>query len=259
MFAEAGPSVDSDDEMATAVAQRAGLVGAEAPASVNVASPSEDHFTGAVPAKGGAMASVALVDYGMGNLRSVRNALEGLGATVIVVSDPRGLDAHDRVVLPGVGAFADAMQNLRGAGWPEALSEHALVRQRPFLGICLGMQLLASRGTEHGLHEGLGWFPGEVRQLERPSPHRVPHMGWNEVRAVRRTGLLRDLAADATCYFVHSFAFVPDDAVVVTGVTEYGGTDFVSVIERGNVVATQFHPEKSQKHGIGLLDRFLQM
>lgn len=205
------------------------------------------------------MSSVALVDYGMGNLRSVRNALEGLGATVAIASDPRGLDAFDRVVLPGVGAFGDAMANLSRAGWPEALTEHAQVRQRPFLGICLGMQLLAARGTEHGLHAGLSWFSGEVRKLERPPPHRIPHMGWNEVRARSRAGLLRDLAPDASCYFVHSFAFVPDDEAIVTGVTEYGGVDFVSVIERGNIVATQFHPEKSQKHGLGLLARFLEM
>lgn len=205
------------------------------------------------------MSSVALVDYGMGNLRSVRNALEGLGATVAIESDPRGLDAFDRVVLPGVGAFGDAMANLTRAGWPEALAEHAQVRQRPFLGICLGMQLLAARGTEHGLHAGLGWFAGEVRKLDRPPPHRIPHMGWNEVRAVSRAGLLRDLAPDASCYFVHSFAFVPDDQAVVTGLTEYGGVDFVSVIEKGNIVATQFHPEKSQKHGLGLLARFLEM
>ena len=205
------------------------------------------------------MSSVALVDYGMGNLRSVRNALEGLGATVAIASDPRGLDAFDRVVLPGVGAFGDAMANLSRAGWPEALTEHAQVRQRPFLGICLGMQLLAARGTEHGLHAGLSWFSGEVRKLERPPPHRIPHMGWNEVRARSRAGLLRDLAPDASCYFVHSFAFVPDDEAIVTGVTEYGGVDFVSVIERGNIVATQFHPEKSQKHGLGLLARFVEM
>ena len=205
------------------------------------------------------MNSVALIDYGMGNLRSVRNALEGLGATVTVVGAASQLASHDRVVLPGVGAFGDAMENLNRAGWPEALGEHAQVKQRPFLGICLGMQLLAARGTEHGDHPGLGWFSGEVRKLERPPPHRIPHMGWNEVRARSRAGLLRDLAADASCYFVHSFAFVPDDETVVTGVTEYGGIDFVSVIERGNIVATQFHPEKSQKHGLGLLARFLEM
>ena len=205
------------------------------------------------------MTSVALVDYGMGNLRSVRNALEGLGASVTVVSAAQGVSAHDRVVLPGVGAFGDAMANLTRAGWPEALAEHARVRQRPFLGICLGMQLLATRGTEHGDHAGLGWFAGEVRKLERVPQYRIPHMGWNEVRAKSRAGLLRDLAPEATCYFVHSFAFVPADESVVTGVTEYGGVDFVSVIEKGNVVATQFHPEKSQKHGIGLLARFLQM
>jgi glutamine amidotransferase len=206
------------------------------------------------------MTSVGLIDYGMGNLRSVRNALEALGATVTVVaSASQKLDSYDRVVLPGVGAFGDAMANLVRGGWPEALAEHAHIRQRPFLGICLGMQLLATRGTEHGEHDGLGWFRGEVRKLERSPPHRIPHMGWNEVRTLNRAGLLRDLSADASCYFVHSFAFAPEDTMVVTGVTEYGGSDFVSVIERGNVVATQFHPEKSQKHGLGLLARFLEM
>ncbi|MFO0678072.1 MAG: imidazole glycerol phosphate synthase subunit HisH [Polyangiaceae bacterium] len=203
------------------------------------------------------MNRVTLVDYGMGNLRSVRNALESLGAEVSIGTRSADLASADRVVLPGVGAFGDAMANLRGGGWPEALAEHALVRQRPFLGICLGMQLLATRGTEHGVHEGLGWIPGEVRKLERPAPHRVPHMGWNEVRAVRPSALLADLQAEATCYFVHSFVVVPEDASCVTGVTEYGGTDFVSVLERGNVVATQFHPEKSQKHGLAILGRFL--
>jgi imidazole glycerol-phosphate synthase subunit HisH len=205
------------------------------------------------------MTSVSVVDYGMGNLRSVGNAFGALGASVTVVKHPHQLRNCERVVLPGVGAFGDAMANLSRAGWPEALAEHALRRERPFLGICLGMQLLAARGTEHGQHAGLGWFSGEVRLLERPHPHRIPHMGWNDVRALNKGGLLRDLAADASCYFVHSFAFAPEDAGVVTGVTEYGGTDFVSVVERGNVVATQFHPEKSQKHGLMLLSQFLQM
>lgn len=205
------------------------------------------------------MKAVAIVDYGMGNLRSVRNALESLGASVTVVSSPRELRTPDRIVLPGVGAFPDAMGNLSRAGWPEALAEHAQARERPFLGICLGMQLLAARGSEHGSCAGLGWFRGEVRILERPAPFRVPHIGWNEVRAASRSGLLKNLAVDASCYFVHSYAFVAEDPSVVTGVTEYGGGDFVSVIERGNIVATQFHPEKSQKHGLGLLARFLEM
>ena len=205
------------------------------------------------------MTSVGLVDYGMGNLRSVANALEGLGASVTVVKEPRELHAYDRVVLPGVGAFGDAMGNLTRAGWPEALAEHARRRERPFLGICLGMQLLADRGTEHGDCAGLNWFAGAVRKLDRSPPHRIPHMGWNEVRALNRSGLLRDLAPDASCYFVHSFAFAPEDSNVVTGVTEFGGVDFASVVERGNIVATQFHPEKSQKHGLALLARFLQM
>lgn len=203
--------------------------------------------------------SVGIVDYGMGNLRSVRNAIEMLGGSASVVSSPGELVKFDRAILPGVGAFGDAMANLERAGWPEALSEHSLGKKKPFFGICLGMQLLAAKGTEHGERSGLGWFKGTVRMLERPAPHRVPHMGWNGVRALRSNGLLSKLAADATCYFVHSFAFEAEEPSDVSGVTEYGGLEFTSVIERENVVATQFHPEKSQKHGLALLSRFLEM
>jgi glutamine amidotransferase len=205
------------------------------------------------------MKEVGLVDYGMGNLRSVRNALELLGARVLLLEDPAGLSKVDRVVLPGVGAFAVAMTNLRNVGWDDALSEYVLHMRRPFLGLCLGLQLLADRGTEHGEHRGLGFIAGATLRLERPDDVPLPHIGWNEVRPVRTDGILSGVKSGTCFYFVHSYALVPEDLSVVAGVTEYGGHDFVSVIERDNIVATQFHPEKSQTHGLDLLRRFLAM
>jgi glutamine amidotransferase len=205
------------------------------------------------------MTTVALIDYGMGNLRSVRNALEVLGATAFIASTEADLQRADRAILPGVGAFGDAMKNLHERGWVRPLTAFAMDQKKPFLGICLGMQLLAKTGTEFGEHEGLGWFDGAVRKLAVPAEVRVPHMGWNDVTVLRSTGLLQGVAPKATCYFVHSFAFEATDPTVVTGTTEYGGTTFVSVIERENVFGAQFHPEKSQKHGLAILKRFLEL
>lgn len=198
--------------------------------------------------------TAAIVDYGMGNLRSVRNALEMLGAKVVVADDPMRLDA-DHVVLPGVGAFGDAMANLCARGWVPALERYAATG-RPLLGICLGMQLLATKGTEFGERDGLGLVPGTVKLLERPG-FRVPHIGWNDVRVVKRDGVLSSLPANFTAYFVHSYAFEPNDQAVVLGLTEYGGVEFASVVQNGNVMGTQFHPEKSQKYGLALLKAFL--
>jgi glutamine amidotransferase len=205
------------------------------------------------------MTNVGIVDYGMGNLRSVRNALELLGASVFVLADPAGLSKVDRVVLPGVGAFGVAMSNLRSAGWDDALPDFVLQKARPFLGLCLGLQLLADRGTEGGEHRGLGLIAGATLRLERAADVPMPHIGWNEVRPTGTAGILSGVKPGTCFYFVHSYALVPDEPSVVAGVTEYGGQDFVSVIERDNVVATQFHPEKSQKHGLDLLRRFLAM
>jgi glutamine amidotransferase len=205
------------------------------------------------------MTAVGIVDYGMGNLRSVRNALELLGASVSVLADPAGLSKVDRVVLPGVGAFGVAMSNLRSAGWDEALADVVVQKGKPFLGLCLGLQLLADRGTEGGEHRGLGFVPGTTLRLERAAGVPMPHIGWNEVRPTGTTGILSGVTPGTCFYFVHSYALVPDDPAVVAGVTEYGGEDFVSVIQRDNVWATQFHPEKSQKHGLDLLRRFLAM
>ncbi len=205
------------------------------------------------------MRRVAIVSYGMGNLRSVANAIDVLGATAVVIDRPAELQGVDAAILPGVGAFGEAMLRLNSAGWPEALHHHAFKAQRPFLGICLGMQLLAERGTEFGDHQGLGWFPGAVVRLDRPANVRVPHIGWNDVVAKRTDGLLATVAPSATCYFVHSFAFEPADESLISGVTEYGGHSFVSAVERDNVFGVQFHPEKSQKHGLAMIKRFLEV
>jgi glutamine amidotransferase len=204
------------------------------------------------------MKRVVIVNYGMGNLRSVANAIEMLGSEPVVVDRPADMSSADAAILPGVGAFGEAMQRLNAAGWQEALHHHALTAQRPFLGICLGMQLLAERGTEFGEHRGLGWFPGVVRRLEVSSGVRVPHIGWNDVTVKRPEGLLKPVGPSATCYFVHSFAFEPTDESLVSGTTEYGGTSFVCAVERANIFGVQFHPEKSQKHGLAILKRFLE-
>ncbi len=205
------------------------------------------------------MKRVGIISYGMGNIRSVCNAVEVAGGSAFVAETPAEIAAADALILPGVGAFGEAMARLNRSGWIDALSAHALGAQRPFLGICLGMQLLATRGTEFGVTKGLGWVEGTAEQLRPASQVRIPHMGWNEVRVIRPSRLLEAGTPPATCYFVHSFAFVPSEPLVTTATTEYGATDFVSVVERDNIFGVQFHPEKSQKHGISIIKRFLEL
>jgi glutamine amidotransferase len=203
------------------------------------------------------MTRVSIVDYSMGNIRSVANAFEAVGGAVEIVSDPGALATAERIVLPGVGAFGDGMRNLRDRGWDEALGEHVLRRGLPFLGLCVGMQVLADVGTEHGEHQGLGWIPGRVDRLAPSDPaFRVPHVGWNDVAFEREDGIHRGLGERADFYFVHSYAFRPDDPSVVAGVCDYGGP-FAATISAGNVYATQFHPEKSQRAGLTILRNFL--
>lgn len=207
--------------------------------------------------------NVVIVDYGSGNLRSAakafeRAASEAGGANVAVSADPRAVAAADRIVLPGVGAFADCMAGLtRLPGMVEALTRAVREQGRPFLGICVGMQLLAERGFEHGTHRGLGWVAGEVHRLEPPAPLKVPHMGWNdlELRAPAHP-LLAGLASGAHAYFVHSYALRAADAADVAATADYGGT-LVAVVARANVAGTQFHPEKSQATGLRLIANFL--
>lgn len=195
--------------------------------------------------------TVALIDYGAGNLHSVHNALKAAGATdIAVTADPAVVLAADRVVLPGVGAFGACASGLRALpGMIEALETRVLRDAVPFLGVCVGMQLLATTGEELGSHAGLGWIPGTVRQLPASPELRVPHMGWNDVVPTKGHPLIEPGEA----YFLHSFAF---DGANVLATTEHGGP-VTAAIGRDNIVGLQFHPEKSQRYGIALLERFL--
>ena len=201
---------------------------------------------------------IALVDYGAGNLHSVHNALKAAGARgVKVTADPAVVRAADRIVLPGVGAFGACAAGLRAIpGLVDAMAERVRGGGVPFLGICVGMQLLATRGLEYGVTEGLGWVPGEVRLIERTDPAiKVPHMGWNDVVPTRhRDGA--ELIAAGEAYFLHSYHFQPDDGAHVAAMTDHGG-GLVAAVAHDNLLGVQFHPEKSQGYGLELLARFL--
>ena len=197
------------------------------------------------------MSTVALVDYGMGNRRSVEKALEHVGATVARTADPEEIRAADAVVVPGVGAFPEAMRRLNAAGLDEVIRERA-EGGTPVLGICLGMQLLFERSVEHEGARGLGLLPGEVTALEAP---KVPHIGWNRVAMRRASGLTRGLGDATAFYHVHSFVCRASDEDVV-GEGEYGER-FASIVERDNVAGVQFHPEKSSRDGLRLLANFI--
>lgn len=206
--------------------------------------------------------STAIVDYGSGNLRSAAKAFERAsreigGGDVVVTALPEEVAKADRIVLPGVGAFADCMSGLmRLDGMRETLQEVVIDRARPFLGICVGMQLMAQRGLEHGVHDGFGWIEGEVAALS-PAPGRpVPHMGWNELIFRQPHDVLAGLEDGRHAYFVHSYAFRAALPSHVLAETDYGGP-VTAVIGRDNLVGTQFHPEKSQETGLRLIANFM--
>jgi len=199
---------------------------------------------------------IALVDYGAGNLRSVENALRAAGAAdVDVTADPATVRRADRIVLPGVGAFAACMNALAAVpGMIDAMTEAALVGARPFLGICVGMQLLADQGEEHGVQPGLGWIGGGVRLLEPADPAlKIPHMGWNDVVPDRPHALI----VPGEAYFLHSYAFDVADPGHRLAATDHGGA-VTAAVGRDNIVGVQFHPEKSQAYGLAFLARFLE-
>ena len=201
--------------------------------------------------------SVTLIDYGMGNLGSLRRSLEECGAEPRVTEDPHDLGTAERIILPGVGSFAEGMSNLRARGWIPRLQESVVQRQVPLLGICLGMQLLADKGMEGGEVLGLGLVPGEVLRLVAPdSTVRIPHMGWNEVFYERPDALFDGIPEKTDFYFVHSYHFIPASASDAISRSPYCGR-FVSGVRRGHIVGVQFHPEKSQKPGLCLLRNFL--
>jgi glutamine amidotransferase len=212
-----------------------------------------------------AMALAVIIDYGSGNLRSAGKAFEraaaeaGLADTIEISADPATVAAASHIVLPGVGAFADCMQGLAALpGMLEALEEQVIDGGKPFLGICVGMQLMAERSLEHGTHRGLGWIAGEVRPIAPSDPAlRIPHMGWNELEIVNGGHAVLDGIGNGThAYFVHSYAMSCADPGAVRAEVDYGGK-LAAVVARDNMVGTQFHPEKSQAAGLRLIRNFL--
>jgi glutamine amidotransferase len=206
---------------------------------------------------------VALIDYGSGNLASAAKALAragaGTGHQIVTTADPEIVRGAGRIVLPGVGAFADCMRGLSAVpGMVQVLREKVLQQGAPFLGICVGMQLLATVGREFGNHAGLGWIAGEVVKITPSDPSlKIPHMGWNELNIIRRHKLLDGIASGAHAYFVHSFELkpaLPDDLLATT---DYGGP-LTAIVGDANIAGTQFHPEKSQATGLKLLENFLR-
>jgi glutamine amidotransferase len=201
---------------------------------------------------------VGVVDYGLGNLRSVAGAVRRLDHEAIVSSDPRELERCAKLILPGVGAFGDGMRKLRERGLVETLDRLVREERRPVLGVCLGAQLLARESEEFGRHEGLGWIDASVHRLDPGDGLRVPHVGWNELRQRRESVLFDGIADGELFYFVHSYRIDTDSPEIVKGETEYGRV-FTAVVEHANVYGAQFHPEKSQLAGLRLLGNFLNL
>lgn len=201
--------------------------------------------------------TIAIIDYGMGNVRSLMNAFEYIGEDTAVTADVDELEEADRLVLPGVGAFGDAMAAIDAKQLRPALNRLALEVKKPVLGVCLGMQLFAKKSFEHGEHEGLGWLDAEIRPLQVQSPAKVPHVGWNAVSFAPDEWLFKGLpSGESDYYFVHSFHMVCTDPADVAGICDHGGP-FNAAVRRGNLVAVQFHPEKSQDNGLQLLQNWL--
>lgn len=200
--------------------------------------------------------SITIVDYGMGNLRSVQKACEKLGATAEIATTPAAIRASSKLILPGVGAFRDAIHELQRLDLVEPLKEH-IRADKPFLGICLGLQMLFDVSYEDGEWPGLGVFAGDVVRFPTDPLLKVPHMGWNTIDYVQAENpLFADIPRQSSVYFVHSYFVRPKDESLIAATTTYG-VKFVSAIARGNVFATQFHPEKSQKVGLQLLTNFI--
>ncbi|MBE0429619.1 MAG: imidazole glycerol phosphate synthase subunit HisH [Thermoleophilia bacterium] len=197
---------------------------------------------------------IAIIDYGMGNLRSVEKALEKVGAEVRVTRDPDEIRQAGKLVLPGVGAFGDAMENLRKRNLTDVIREE-VQSGKPFLGICLGLDLIFEESDEHGLHQGFGFLPGRVELLD--TGFKIPHIGWNQARFEKQSRLLDGVPDGSYFYFVHSYAVVPRQETDILCTTDYGGT-FVSAVERDNIAAVQFHPEKSSSLGLTILKNFAE-
>lgn len=202
---------------------------------------------------------IAIIDYGMGNLRSVQKAFETVGASAKITNNPAEILSASATVLPGVGAFGDCMNNLRNLNLVDVVHK-AIQSGKPFLGICLGLQLLFDQSEEFGPVQGLGVLRGKVVRFSAPGEPslKIPHMGWNSVKVLKHTPFFEAIPDDSYFYFVHSYYVLPDDPTVVSTTTSYG-VDFVSGIQRDNIYAFQFHPEKSQSRGLALLRKFSQL
>lgn len=202
---------------------------------------------------------VAIIDYGLGNHRSVHNALSLLNVRSEITSDPQSISSATHLILPGVGSFKEGMEGLQAKGLVELLEKEVLQKKKNILGICLGMQLLASEGFEHGNTNGLGFIPGKVINLEtKDFGYRLPHIGWNDVHLSGDHVITRGFDHDPIFYFVHSYHLVPEQPDVIAGVCDYG-IEFAAIVERENIFGAQFHPEKSHNDGILILKNFLSI
>lgn len=200
---------------------------------------------------------IVVVDYGTANLKSVANALQILGADVCISNKKEDIENADKIVLPGVGSFAEGVQNLRKLDLLDILRTEVIEKKKPFLGICLGMHLLADQGYEGGVNQGLGFIPGKVKKIElQDNKLKIPHMGWDNLCVEKENPLLNIGGKDSDFYFVHSYHFVPDSDEYILATCDYGGR-IVSAIQKDNILATQFHPEKSQQNGLKLLEKFI--
>lgn len=204
---------------------------------------------------------ITVIDYGAGNLRSVVNGFEAIGQKPLLTNKPADLAKSSAIVLPGVGAFGDGMETLRQLNMIEVLNEQVIGQKKPFLGICLGLQFLGRQGFEHGSHDGLGWINGTVKKIvPTEKKYRIPHMGWNNIQLERSCPLFDGLDPEPVFYFVHSYHLVVDDesSDVITATCWHGATVTASV-QKDNIYAVQFHPEKSQQNGLKLLENFVKM
>jgi glutamine amidotransferase len=198
---------------------------------------------------------IAVIDYGLGNLLSISNALEELGQEFCITNKPEEIRKADKIILPGVGAFPDGMKNLKAAGLIDVLNEEVIDKKKPFLGICLGLQLLAKEGFEGKQIDGLGWIDGVVKKIEVSNGLKLPHMGWNDIKILKKD-YFNEVEFDKNFYFVHSYALFCNDKKDIAATCNYG-SDLVAAVQKGNIFATQFHPEKSHKVGLQVLKNFL--
>jgi len=200
---------------------------------------------------------VGIVDYGMGNILSVYNAVEFIGESPVVCKKPEELRDVEKVILPGVGAFGDCVANLRQKGFAEALEVEVIKNKKPILGICLGMQIMARKGYEGGVHDGLGWLNADVVRLDpHDSAFHIPHIGWHEIDYRDDSPLFSGLPEDPDFYFVHSYYMRCNEQIDVDATFDYGGL-FTAAVRKDNIFAVQFHPEKSQDYGLKVLENFL--